>query len=481
MLIDFQYLYDKYQIKPKGIIHVGASYGQEAEAYSKLGVKVIWIEAIRKVYKKLCQNVSGYRNMICVNACVSENDGDIVNFNISNNEEQSSSMFEFGTHSIEHPGVIFTERTRLQTAKVETILKQRNIPAEDYDFINLDIQGAELLALKGMDLTHVKYAYIEVNEKELYKGCPLINEIDEYLLAYDLHRVETKMTSWGWGDAFYIKKERELQNAVKVPEHFQPKHPFMYPGDNAIDFERWYMIHHKWNSGRIYLPVMWTAFYCKQRNSIGALQKFLDSLDKTKKYYTIVQYDDGILNDVSKLDLFTFSMSGKPMDYPLPLLCQDHKFPPADKKDIFCSFMGRNTHPIRSEILKIKEKGWLITDQVKKLPEFCNILSRSVFTLCPRGYGPTSFRIKEAMQYGSIPVYISDNFIEPHKIPFPLYGVKIEDIRILAEVLKDIHPNILQEMQNKIKKMYDAYYTYEANFKIINEVIANEFSNNNSL
>lgn len=452
MLIELSELYEKYHINPTGVIHCGGHFGQEAETYHKHGLKVVWIEAIHKVYKQLCRNVTKYTGTICLNACVTDKDGDIVDFNISNNDGQSSSLFEFGTHSVEHPGIVFTERTRLHTARVDTLLKDRKIPAHEYDFVNLDIQGAELLALKGMDLTHVRYVYIEVNERELYKGCPLLPEIDEYLKRFDLHRVETKMTTWGWGDAFYIHKQREMNNSVLVPDHFRPKHPFIYPGDNDPDFERWYYENYTGIEGRTYLPILWTAFYCKngygkQPGPLAGLQKFLDGIDRAKKYYTIVQYDDGILNDLKDLDIKVFSMSGKPMDYCLPLLCQDHKsIDPMPKRDIFCSFVGRNTHPIRTEILKIKEPGWLITDKVMKMAEFCNTLARSVFTLCPRGYGKTSFRIKEAIEFGSIPVYLSDEHLEPHGIDFDEYGVKL-----LMAHIKDL-PVILSSVDVKAKQ-----------------------------
>jgi FkbM family methyltransferase len=472
MLIELSYLYNKYQIDATGVIHIGASTGQEAETYHKHGLKVVWIEAIRSVYKQLCRNVTQYTGTICLNACVSDRDGDIVPFHISNNEGQSSSMFEFGTHTECHPGIIFTETTRLHTAKVETLLRDRNIPAHEYDFVNLDIQGAELLALKGMDLTHVRYVYIEVNEKQLYKGIPLLPEIDEYLLKYDLHRVETKMTTWGWGDAFYIKKQRDITNAVVVPDQFRPKHPFAYPGDNDTEFERWFMEKFDGGSGRTYLPVMWTAYYCKSDRSnnkagmLASLQKFLDNLDRSKKYFTIVQYDDGILNDLKDLDIKVFSMSGKPMDYPLPLICQEHApISQVSNRDIFASFIGRNTHPVRAEILKIKQPGWVITDKILKLPEFCRTLARSVFTLCPRGYGPTSFRIKEAMQYGSIPVYISDQFIQPHWVDFSIYGVKVSDcdLKHLPDILKGID---IPNKQEQVARHY-TMFTYEFNKKEI--------------
>lgn len=479
MLIELSELYKKYHINPSGVLHIGASLGQEAETYHQHGLKVIWVEAIRDVFKQLQRNVLKYTGTICLNACVSDKDGDIVDFNISNNEGQSSSMFEFGTHLQAHPGIVFTEKTRLHTARVDTLLKDRKIDQHEYDFVNLDIQGAELLALKGMDLTHVRYVYIEVNERELYKGCPLLPEIDAYLKRFDLHRVELKMTGWGWGDAFYIRKQREMNNAVQVPDHYRPKHPIVYPGDNDPDFERWFFENYKGSEGRTYLPILWTSFYCKngygkQPGPIAGLQKFIDDLDRNKKYFTIVQYDDGLLNDIRDLDIKVFSMSGKPMHYALPLLCQPHKaITTMPKRDIFCSFVGRNTHPIRTEILKIRHPGWLITDKVQKMTEFCNTLARSIFTLCPRGYGCNSFRILESIQFGSLPVYISDVFVEGHGVPFEEYGIKIpaDKINHIPEILNSISPNEIREKQSKLPYIFDTYFSYSGNKKLIEENI----------
>ena len=52
----------------------------------------------------------------------------------------------------------------------------------------MDIQGCELLALKGAKtaLARVDALYMEVNEKELYKGCGLMSEIDEALREYGI-------------------------------------------------------------------------------------------------------------------------------------------------------------------------------------------------------------------------------------------------------------------------------------------------------
>ena len=56
-------------------------------------------------------------------------------------------------------------------------------------------------------LQNVYYIYTEVNSDYVYKECALITELDEYLLKFGLHRVETKWCeNYRWGDAFYIKQ-----------------------------------------------------------------------------------------------------------------------------------------------------------------------------------------------------------------------------------------------------------------------------------
>lgn len=219
---------------------------------------------------------------------------------------------------------------------------------------------------------------------------------------------------------------------VPVPDVLRPAQLQPYPADNTPPFEQWYMLNYgnADQCARLYLPVQWTALYCN--NQYGGcsktqmrIQAFLDGLDKTKKYYTIVQYDDGILNDLAGFDIKVFAMSGPRVDYPLPLLCQPHKYQfPNCKKDIFASFVGRITHSVRAALVKQLNglPGYYISSEQHNLKDYCHILARSKYALCPRGYGQTSFRIQEAIQYGAIPVYISDDFIVPYNIStmFPM-------------------------------------------------------------
>lgn len=210
MLIPFTDLFRKYNIRPAGVLHLGANSGQEADEYDKFHIrKVVWVEALPDVFARLVQHVKHRPGHLPLQACLSDVDGDWVQFHIANNQGQSSSILEFGTHSVEHPTVKYTGVLPMQTTRVDTLLKKHGIEIGNGWFLNIDLQGAELLALKGMGslLDQFTEAYIEVNVKPLYQGCPLLPEMDSFLGGKGFKRVETKMTGSGWGDALYKRVE----------------------------------------------------------------------------------------------------------------------------------------------------------------------------------------------------------------------------------------------------------------------------------
>lgn len=208
MLINLTKIYEilsLHNIKVTGAFHIGAHECEEMPFYLSLGLQkedVIWIDAIPKKVNESIQK--GIPNVY--NAIVTDTDDTDITFNISNNI-QSSSVLEFGTHSIEHPWVVYTNKITGKTITIDSFFERNNLDASKYNFWNFDIQGAELMALKG-SVKNIQYAnaiYLEVNEKELYKNCGFIHEIDTFLEQYNFKRMFTVMTAHGWGDALYIR------------------------------------------------------------------------------------------------------------------------------------------------------------------------------------------------------------------------------------------------------------------------------------
>ncbi len=270
------------------------------------------------------------------------------------------------------------------------------------------------------------------------------------------------------------------QTIVPVPEPFSFADRHLYPSDNFPDAEYWLSKNIKpeeIDGDRMYLPITWTGFYKtadygKNLQVLGLLQKYLDSLDRSKKYFSITQWDDGILNKVDHLDLKVFSMSGNPMDYVLPLTCRPHILgTPVQQRNIFASFVGRITHPMRIKMINYLPTGsrYHVSTNNHSLRDYCDILAKSVFSLCPRGYGPTSFKLAESIQMGSIPVVISDNLLEPHGVNINTYGVKIEakDVRRIDEILLAITPDSIRVKQAMLKDIYDTYFSFEGCKKLI--------------
>jgi hypothetical protein len=203
-LEEIQNILTSKKINIKGCFHVGAHDCEELPIYNSFGIKtddIIWVDALE--FKVNESRMRGIPNVY--HAVITDKDDEDVLFNVANNI-QSSSILEFGTHSTEHPGVVFVDKIHQKSITIDTFFKRNNLDASKYDFWNFDIQGAELLALKGATETikHAKVLYLEVNSKELYKNCALINEIDEYLSQFKFKRVLTNMTIHKWGDALYI-------------------------------------------------------------------------------------------------------------------------------------------------------------------------------------------------------------------------------------------------------------------------------------
>jgi FkbM family methyltransferase len=207
MLIPFTDLQRKYKITPNGVLHVGANVGEEIPEYHKIGVRdMIFIEANPNIFQVLQKKCSRFPEIVCYNNCISDVDGETVDFHIANNAGQSSSFLELGTHKEMHPDVKYIRHLQMKTVRLDTLLKGID---SKFDFLNMDLQGAEGHALRGMgDILHqFRYLYLECNKTEVYKGCMQLPEMDDYLKAYGFYRVETFWPgNCTWGDCFYIRK-----------------------------------------------------------------------------------------------------------------------------------------------------------------------------------------------------------------------------------------------------------------------------------
>jgi FkbM family methyltransferase len=207
MLIPFGQLVKKYGLGVRGVLHVGAHMCEEQSAYEAEGVKeIVWLEANEALVNSQKQLGRDIHHILA-----SDKDGVSVDFHISNNG-QSSSMLELGLHKIYHPQVRYTSSVKMVTKRIDTLAKEKKWDMSRYNFVNLDVQGADLMALRGMDslLCHFDFVYVEVNTDHVYVGCALLPEMDAFLSSHGFVRKELSMTDNKWGDAFYMRTSSSL-------------------------------------------------------------------------------------------------------------------------------------------------------------------------------------------------------------------------------------------------------------------------------
>lgn len=205
MLLDFNSLVEKYDMKIKGVCQIGAHFGEENNLYVQNGIiKRIYIEPSSKSFKVLRDKFDGDENVILVNVACGEKEETMVSYMDSTNQGMSSSLLIPKDHLVQHKEVVFDEAGLWKVVRLDDIPFER----KDYNLINIDVQGFEDRVFRGATetLKHIDYIFSEVNRSEMYEGCAMIEDLDAILS--DFKRVETGWASpnHGWGDACFVRK-----------------------------------------------------------------------------------------------------------------------------------------------------------------------------------------------------------------------------------------------------------------------------------
>jgi FkbM family methyltransferase len=190
-----------------GVLHIGAHEAQELDFYRKYfgEVPIMWVEADHEVMPRLMKATAGDDRSVVVNMAI----GEVVGYATFHraNMDQSSSLLELGTHAFVHPEVNYVDESTVWVNTLAYLVKECKL--EGYNFLNMDVQGAEGMVIKGglhYLRNHVDYIYTEVNRDELYVGCMMLPEMDEILGDLGFSRRESVVyESLGWGDALYVR------------------------------------------------------------------------------------------------------------------------------------------------------------------------------------------------------------------------------------------------------------------------------------
>ena len=201
------------------------------------------------------------------------------------------------------------------------------------------------------------------------------------------------------------------------------------------------------------------------------LQEFLDNLDPAKQYFTVIQIARGIhhhglnLNIPDNINIVFFTCGGfnkgkMVRNVVLPLIKGNIGKRNLSKK-YPVSFVGNlDTHAIRHELYQRYSNivHFAQTDNWK------DIMEQSYFSFAPRGFGPTSFRLFEAIRLGSVPIYFwEDDLLLPFQelISWEKFSIvlSVTDVNLVIDLMMKADYEQMQESLNKVQPFFTMEYT----------------------
>lgn len=142
------------------------------------------------------------------------------------------------------------------------------------------------------------------------------------------------------------------------------------------------------------------------------------------------------------------------------------KVNPHPQKNVLYSFIGAKTQRIREKLFDMellescyikRRSKWhffLSRDQQSIYEkEYKDVLSRSRFSLCPKGTGPNTMRFWESLQAGAIPIIISDDLSLPEGVDWSACVVWISEAEFLRDssVVNRAVLGISQEKESQLR------------------------------
>ena len=215
----FSYFEDN-DITLTGVIHVGAHRGEEVNEYEDLGAKqVIWVEANPDVFEEMRVALTNAESAIESHAfqyAASTEDHATVKFNryygpdagyLRGNKGCSSLLKAEGRFEAWYKDTI-----EVETITIDTLLEENDFKVEDFQLLNMDVQGAELMVLKGSEkvLDNVRWVTTEATwEDPDYIDNVMYDELKSFLESKGFVETQIVPHAENWGDVLFVKETHE--------------------------------------------------------------------------------------------------------------------------------------------------------------------------------------------------------------------------------------------------------------------------------
>lgn len=197
----------------KQVFHIGSHDGIEADIYHTYGSpQVVWFEANPKVIPYLLKRIENYHNDIVVEAALWDKTGEILQLHHYRDDTDGAASLLLPDKFNEYVPEcnLLSETTEVRTITLDELLDSYNIDYQQCNFLNIDVQGAELNVFRGahnfLSNPNLQSIWCEAQVGPVYKGGPCLGDIINFLAQYEFYCIHFRKDWELEGDCLFIRR-----------------------------------------------------------------------------------------------------------------------------------------------------------------------------------------------------------------------------------------------------------------------------------
>ncbi|NEO80255.1 FkbM family methyltransferase [Moorena sp. SIO4G3] len=224
----FPTIFRKFQIQPRGVLYLGGHKGELLLQFCLSGfINILVVEPIPELLQELNVKIDITKHLLesyellfeekLINSiesvqCAIGNKNELGDFYVMKDNSLSSvfrpntKVFKEQEHSLDSQ---INNCIVVPIKTIDNIIQESSQAFSDFNFLYLNVQGAELRALEGAKetLNHLDCIFLEKNFVARYENSPTPEELDQFILESNFIKAwEYHEKHYGVGYSFYMKK-----------------------------------------------------------------------------------------------------------------------------------------------------------------------------------------------------------------------------------------------------------------------------------